>query len=93
MATITVKRAEPTPPPVIEITLKLSVAEAAVIHFLVGNLVTGDSTETPRQHSDKVWDALRSVPEVVEEAERVREQFGEDYSPVFFRRVTRGHAS
>ncbi len=60
MATATVKRTTPTPPPP-EIVLTLSLEEAAVLKAVVGN-VAGRSAL--RDYTTSVWRALCEVVEI-----------------------------
>lgn len=60
MATATVKRTTPTPPPP-EIVLTLSLEEAAVLRAVVGN-VFGRSAL--RDYTNLIWSALCEVVEI-----------------------------
>ena len=60
MATATVKRTTPIPPPP-EIVLTLSLEEAAVLHAIVGNIA---GRSVLRGYTTSVWRALCEVVEI-----------------------------
>ncbi len=71
MATCTVIRAEPVPPPVAKVVLELSLDEATYLRFLLGYCVIGGVTRGGYPNDD-IWKALKGSGEIPDQCRQFR---------------------